>query len=136
MKKASPSVIKGIATFTGMVAGTGLAGLIAGGIAALIGASVLRGDLPGFGALAGTLMGMIIGYPIGVFTALFLTNKLFHHPGSLLLGVLGILLGVIITIGLAEPLNLNHNTDLLFISFLLAPPLLGTTGFRLKNRKR
>ncbi len=44
-------------------------------------------------------------------------------------------MGVVIPIGLAEPLGLNANPDLLWVLILLIPPLLGTAGFHLMGRK-
>ncbi len=125
--------VKKFAAFTGMVIGTAFIGLIFGLLAALIGASILEGELAGFGGLVGAVAGMVIGYPIGVIVGIFVVNKLIHYRGSLLLGSLGSILGGAITIGLAEPLGLNLIPGLLWVSFLLAPPLLGTIGFHLKR---
>ena len=79
-------------------------------------------------------MGMIIGYPVGVITGIILMKRVFHSPGSLLFGILGSILGAILTIGLPEPLNLNINPDILFVAFFLSVPLLGMAGFRLKRK--
>lgn len=125
-----------MAAFAGMVIGTAFAGLLFGLSAALIGASILRGEVAGFGDLVGAIGGMVIGYPIGVIVGILLVNKLLHYRGSLLLGGLGSILGGAITIGLAEPLGLNLNPNLLWASFLLAPPLLGTIGFHLRRAGR
>ena len=128
-------MVKRAVAFVGMVVGSSVCGFIVGVIAILVGAAVLRGDLAGFGTLAGALMGIVIGYPIGVIIGIVVIYKLFHRKGSPKLGMLGSILGAVVTIGLAEPLNLNQNTDLLFVSFFLASPLLGTIGFHLKIKK-
>lgn len=126
--------LKAVAGFIGMVIVTAVTGFVFGALAAFIGASVLQGDLAGFGDLAGALTGMIAGYPIGVIIGIILVNKLLHYKGSVLFGSLGSLCGVALTIGIAEPLNLNLHTDLLFASFFLASPLLGILGFRLRRK--
>jgi hypothetical protein len=117
-----------------MVILTAVTGLAFGALAAFIGASVLHGDLAGFGELAGALTGMVAGYPIGVIVGIILVKKLLHYQGSIMFGSLGSLCGVVLTIGIAEPLNLNLHPDLLFASFFLASPLLGTLGFNLRRK--
>jgi hypothetical protein len=69
---------------------------------------------------------MMVGYPVGVIIGIILVSKLLHYSGSLWTGVLGSILGAVITTGLAEPLNVNLNQALLFTGFFLAPPVLGT----------
>ncbi len=136
MPQSQPvSKSKRIAAYLGMIIFTAFTGFLFGFLGAIIGASIVRGDLFGFGALAGALGGMMVGYPLGVIIGIILVNKLLHYPGSLWLGVLGSILGAAITMGLAEPLNLNLNQALLFTGFFLAPPVLGTTGFHLKIKK-
>jgi hypothetical protein len=107
-------------------------GFIFGLIGAFIGSVMLSGELFGFGGLAGALAGIIIGYPIGVIVGLFLLSRVAHYRGSLALGFTGSILGGILTMGLAEPLNLNINGNLLFALFFIAPPLFATIGFHLK----
>jgi hypothetical protein len=120
------------ASYFGMFLSAVVTGFIFGLIGALIGSAMLRGELFGFGDLAGALAGIIIGYPIGVIAGIFLVSRVAHYRGSVGLGFTGSILGGILTMGLAEPLNLNLNANLLFILFFIAPPLLGTIGFHLK----
>ena len=131
----SASKSKRIADSLGMIIFTAFTGFLFGFLGAIIGASIMRGELSGFGALAGALGGMMVGYPVGVIIGMILVNKLLHYPGSLWLGALGSILGTAVTMGLAEPLNLNLNQALLFTGFFLAPPVLGTAGFHLKIKK-
>jgi hypothetical protein len=107
-------------------------GFIFGIIGAFIGSAMLRGELSGFSELTGALTGIIIGYPIGVIVGIFLVSRVAHYRGSLALGFTGSILGGILTMGLAEPLNLNINANLLFALFFIAPPLFATIGFHLK----
>jgi hypothetical protein len=126
----SSSRREGLATFIGMAAVAGAIGFGAGLLGAYIGANFLRNDCPGFGALVGAVSGMTIGYPVGVITGITVVNKRLHYEGSLWRGILGAILGTVLAIGLAEPLNLNLNPNLLFTGFFLAPPLLGIIGLR------
>lgn len=122
-----------------MFLGASLVGIVLCILGALIGAAVLRGNIAGFGALVGGLMGGILGFPLGVIAGIILVHRVFHYKGSILFGILGSILGAAIIIGLAEPLHLNSNMDVLALCFLLAPPVLGTTGYflgvRVKKKK-
>jgi hypothetical protein len=120
------------ASYFGMFLSASVTGFIFGLIGAFIGAAMFRGELFGFGDLAGALAGIIIGYPIGVIVGIFLVSRVARYRGSVALGFTGSILGGILTMGLAEPLNLNINANLLFALFFIAPPLLGTIGFHLK----
>jgi hypothetical protein len=120
------------ASYFGMFLSAAVTGFIFGLIGALIGAAMLRGELFGVGDLVGALAGIIIGYPIGVSAGIFLVSRVAHYRGSLALGFTGSILGGILTMGLAEPLNLNINSSLLFVLFFIAPPLFATIGFHLK----
>lgn len=122
-----------VAVFSGMVIAIAIIGAIFGFLAALIGDQLLQDDFAGFGGLVGALAGMVIGYPIGVVLGIFLINKVIRYRGSLLLGAIGSIIGAVFIIGLAEPLGINNNPDLLWALILLLPPLLGTIGFHLKR---
>jgi hypothetical protein len=128
--------IKKVAVFSGMVIAIAIIGAIFGFLAALIGAQLLQDGAAGFGGLVGALAGMVIGYPTGVAIGIFLINKVIRYRGSLLFGAIGSIIGVVFTIGLAEPLGINNNPDLLWALILLLPPLLGTIGFHLRVRSR
>jgi len=127
------STAKKIGRFIGAVIGAGIFGVFFGFIAALIGVLIMQGRLFGFGGLAGALGGIIIGYPVGVIIGIVVIKRVFHYQGSIWLGIVGVVLGGAITIGLAEPLNLNLNPNVLFTVFFLLVPVLCTAGFRLKK---
>jgi len=127
------STAKKIVTFIGIVIGIGIFGVFFGFVAALLGAWIMQGRLFGLGGLAGALGGIIIGYPLGVIIGIIVVKRIFHYQGSILLGIVGVVLGGAITIGLAEPLNLNLNPTVLFTVFFLLVPVLCTAGFRLKK---
>lgn len=117
-----------------MLLAIAVAGLVAGFITGLIGAFILRGELFGFGGLVGALVGLLIGYPIGVIAGIVLANRVFRYTGSRLLGIIGSLLGAILTFLLAEYFGLNSGP--LFMFFLVAVPLLGTAGYHLRRSRR
>ncbi len=117
-----------------MVLAITIIGAIFGLMAAAIGAQLLQGENAGFEGLAGALAGMVIGYPIGVVIGVFLINKALRCRGSLLFGAICSIIGAVFIIGLAGPLGLNNNPDLLWALILLLPPLLGTIGFHLRKQ--
>ncbi len=121
-----------IGKFVKITLGTGIVGILLGLIAVLVVALFMKESV-GFGALGLALAGVLVGYPVGVIIGIILTKKVFHYRGSLLLGILGSVLGVIITMGAAEPLNLNTNPNILFAVFFLSVPILCTIGFLLKS---
>ena len=116
-----------------MVIAIAIIGAIFGFLAATIGAWLLQDGAAGFGGLVGAVAGMVIGYPIGVAIGIFLINKVLRYQGSLLFGAIGSIIGAVFIIGLAEPMGLNNNPDLLWALVLLLPPLLGTAGFYLRR---
>ena len=80
-----------------------------------------------------TIGGVIIGYPTGIIVGIISIRKFLHQQGSLLLGILGSIIGAVITIVLAEPLNLNSNANLLFGVFFLNVPIFCLIGFFLRS---
>lgn len=133
MSAKSSSVAKRIFKFALMATGLGVCGIVFGILGALIGGKVLGSDSVGFGALGLAIGGIIIGYPTGIIVGIIAIRKILHQQGSLLLGILGSILGAVITMVLAEPLNLNANINLLFGVFLLIVPAFCLVGFFLKR---
>ncbi|MCD6599650.1 MAG: hypothetical protein J7L19_03665 [Dehalococcoidia bacterium] len=133
MPDKSPTVARRIARFILMAMGLGVTGIVFGLIGALIGGKVIGGNSVGFGALGLALASIIIGYPAGIIVGIVLIKKILHQRGSLLLGISGSIIGAVIVIALAEPLNLNSNTGLLFGTFLLCVPIFCLSGFLLRK---
>ncbi len=133
MSQKSSSLARNIVKFVIMTIGLGIIGIVFGLVGALIGGKVLGGDSFGFGALGLALGGIIIGYPTGIIVGIVSIKKILHQRGSLLFGILGSIFGAIITIAVAEPLNLNSNPYLLFGVFFLSIPLFCLVGFFLKR---
>lgn len=133
MSRKSSSLARNIVKFVIMTVGLGIIGIVFGLAGALIGGKVLGGDSFGFGALGLALGGIIIGYPTGIIVGIVSIKKILHRRGSLLLGILGSIFGAVITIVVAEPLNLNSNPNLLFGVFFLSVPLFCLVGFFLKR---
>ena len=116
-----------------MTIGLGIIGIVFGLVGAIIGGKVLGGDSFGFGALGLALGGVLVGYPTGIIVGIISIRKILHQQGSLLLGILGSIFGAVITIFVAEPLNLNSNPNLLFGVLFLSVPLFCLVGFFLKR---
>ena len=133
MPDKSPTVARRIAKFILMAIGLGVTGIVFGLIGALIGGKVMGGNSVGFGALGLALAGIIIGYPAGIIVGIVSIKKILHQRGSLLLGISGSIIGSVIVLALAEPLNLNSNTGLLFGTFLLCVPVFCLSGFLLRK---
>ncbi len=133
MSQKSSIVARIIVKFVFMAIGLGITGIVFGLIGALIGGKVLGGDSFGFGALGLALGGIIIGYPTGIIVGIVSIKKILHQRGSLLLGILGSIIGSVIIIALAEPLNLNSNSGLLFGAFFLSVPVFCLGGFLLRK---
>ncbi len=133
--------VKKIAAFVVVVIATAFAGLLFGSATVLIVASALPPD--DMGSLGGVIVSVVIGYPIGVILGLLLVGRLFHYRGSLWLGavgsILGGALGGALLIGSWYPFGLWYSSlspGLEYTSFLVLPPLLGTTGFHLRRASR
>ena len=133
MPRKSSVVARTIVKFVFMAIGLGITGIVFGLIGALIGGKVLGGDSFGFGALGLALGGIIIGYPTGIIVGIVSIKKILHQRGSLLLGILGSIIGSVIIVALAEPLNLNSNPNLLFGAFFLSVPFFCLGGFFLRK---
>ncbi|MDP4278949.1 MAG: hypothetical protein QQM50_00145 [Dehalococcoides mccartyi] len=113
----------------GILFGGGIAGALVFSTLAVV---AIGSDSAGFAALGGAVLGIILGYPLGLSMAMIWLRFRTPYAGSAGLGVLGAVLGVLLTIGLAEVTHLNQNSDLLFMSFFIAVPLLAFLGYRLK----
>ncbi len=133
MSQKSSSLARNIVKFVIMTIGLGIIGIVFGLAGALIGGKVLGGDSVGFGALGLAIGGIIIGYPTGIIVGIVSIKKILHQRGSLLLGILGSIIGSVIIIALAEPLNLNSNSGLLFGAFFLSVPVFCLGGFLLRK---
>ena len=117
-----------------MLLGSAITGILAGILGAVILSALLSDGYAGWGGLVGAIMGMAIGYPVGVFIGLVIFKKLLRYSGSLLFGLIGVIVGGILPFVLAEPLSLNLNTNLLWAAVIISPPLLGTIGFNLRKK--
>jgi len=133
MPQQSSFVARRIFKFGLMTIGLGVLGIVFGVIGALIGGKVLGSNSVGFGALGLAIGGVIIGYPTGIIVGIISIRKFLHQQGSLLLGILGSIIGAVVTLVLAEPLNLNSDTNLLFGVFFLTVPIFCLVGFFLKR---
>ncbi|MFC1920200.1 hypothetical protein ACFLYQ_00570 [Chloroflexota bacterium] len=133
MPDKSTMLYKRVARFVITAIGLGIIGIIFGIAGAFIGGRVLGADSVGFGALGLAIGGVLAGYPAGIIIGIILLKKFFHQRGSLLLGIIGSVIGAALIIVLAGPLNLASNANLLFGTFFLIMPTFCLIGFNLKK---
>ena len=118
-----------------MLIGIAFSGFIIGGIAALIGATMMKNSFFGFGGILGSVAGLIIGYPVGVMCGIILFRAWLKYNGAIISGILGCLLGAIIILVLAVPLKLDIPVAWTLALYLVVTPLLGTIGFYLGRKQ-
>jgi hypothetical protein len=117
-----------------MLAGCVVGGAVVGGIVGVIAALVMRNSLFGLGGLAGALLGMMAGYPIGNIVAMLIMKRWLRQDGSLWLAATLCLVGAAGSLGAAELLNISLAISL--PAFFIAAPVLGAVGFRVRRRKK
>ncbi len=123
-----------VSKYIWMVIGTAVAGGIFGVLSALLMSWLMQDGSGGWGGLVGVILGLALGYPVGVFLGMVIFKKLFHYNGSLILGFFGVILGGALPFILSEPLGLNNHGDLLWWFIIFSSPLLGTIGFNLRKK--
>jgi hypothetical protein len=116
-----------------IIAGLAGAGFIVGIIGGYMGAASGTNDYTGFQSLAGTIIGTMAGYPVGVALGLLVLRKLFKVFGSMLFGIIGAVAGVLVVLVLAEPLHINLYSTGIVTFFILTPPVLATIGYFYKR---
>ncbi|MDD4635511.1 MAG: hypothetical protein WC231_05045 [Dehalococcoidales bacterium] len=123
---SSRDIIKPVVMVIGLV----ICGLAAGFLAAFIASRVFEGDAGGWGGLVGAIVGMAAGYPLGVVLGMVATRWIIKYPGSLLLGIPGVLIVPVLCFALAE---LIGNPDFIFGSMFIVSPLVGTIAYHLRR---
>lgn len=117
-----------------MLIGIAVAGGLFGVFSAFILSRLMDGGSGGWGGLIGVIMGLALGYPVGVFIGIVNFKKVFRYNGSLLLGLVGVVMGGALPFILAEPVGLNNYGDLLWAVIIISSPLFGTIGFNLRKK--
>lgn len=133
MAQKSSSLNREIINFVIMTIGLGIVGIVFGVVGALIGGTIVGSDSVGFAALGLAIGGVIIGYPAGIIVGIISIKRIFHQQGSIALGISGSIVGAVVIMVLAEPLNLNSDPNILFGVFLLGVPIFCLVGFNLKR---
>ncbi|APV45440.1 hypothetical protein Dform_02132 [Dehalogenimonas formicexedens] len=123
-----------VKSFFGMALASALGGYAFAILGALIGSKIIDwNSYGGFGGLVGAIAGMILGYAIGVIFGILVFSKAFRYRGSIWLAGLGAILGMVLILGLAEPLNLNSNSNVMLWSLVVLTALFAAWGFHLKK---
>jgi len=86
----------------------------------------------GWDEIAGALGGVMVGYPLGVAAGVFFAGKRMKQTGSLVLALLGSILGTALVFAFAVPLGLTDTSNALWLLFVFFPPLIATLGNHLK----
>jgi len=130
MQTRGSSVVKVIA----LALGIGLVGAGVAALAALVAARAMEGRTTGFGGIVAVLASLLIGYPAGTCIGILLAKRVFHQRGSLWLGFGGVVVGAVLTMIMAEPLQLNVNTSLLMATYACSVAILGAVGYTVLNK--
>ncbi len=124
---------KDILKFFGMAIGTGAIGALLGFGAGYVLATLMRNQVSEWGDLVGAIIGLFVFYPVGVALGQVIF-KMRHYQGSLLLGIIGIVGGVFLTIALNSLIHLNKNTNLLLVTFFVLISILGAAGYHMGRK--
>jgi hypothetical protein len=121
---------KMVIVFIGVLLGTAAVGwVLALGLGLLL-AALLRGRGE-FADLGGVVVGLFGGYPLGVWLGQVIVRRFYR--GSLMFGLLGVLLGIGLTVLLSLVFHLNAHGNVLLMVYAVLVPLLGTVGYLLKR---
>jgi len=113
-----------------MMVGLILCGFASGLLAAFIASRLMEDGHGGWGDIVGAVLGMVTGYPLGVIIGMIITRFVVRYPGSLLLGIPGSLIALVIVFILAD---LISNPDVIFGSIFIASPLVGTAVYHIRR---
>ncbi|MDV2989019.1 MAG: hypothetical protein P3T54_02485 [Dehalogenimonas sp.] len=123
-------------SFAGMLLAGAFTGFLIAIPGIVLGAALVSGnDAGGFGDLVGGIMGMVFGYPLGAVLGIWIYGRVFKYPGSIWLALAGAVMGVVLIFGLAEPLNLNADSNVLLLSYFTVTVVLASWGYHLKAGK-
>ena len=118
----------------------GLPVALVGGFAA---ARLLPRSGNGWDDLIYAILGLIIGYTIGVSIGVFLIGRWLNGRDRIStkrrgywLALLGSVLGAALVLLAAEPLHLNSNTAVLQTFLIALPPIGATLGFNVSRKAR
>lgn len=104
----------------------------AAGLASLggyIGGTVLGGG--DFAALGLAILGLTVGYLVGIMLGLSLIKAVFHQPGSLLLGIGGAIVGFAVPIAIVQFAGFSDSGSWFLSLLFVCIPLFSLGGFLL-----
>jgi hypothetical protein len=116
-----------------------LTGALFGGILAYLSGFIIGSMSPrqsdvGFDGLIRVLSALLIAYPLGVAIGNTFFNRQFRGRSYFWLALLGSVGGIVLAMGLAEPLRLNVNTNVMFIFLGILPPSLAAIFGRFRRK--
>jgi len=77
----------------------------------------------------------MLGYPLGVIGGLFVLKRVLRIPGSIAVGVAGAIVGVALSLGLANLVNQAGDPGMAVVLYFVLVPALAAIGLRLGDRK-
>ena len=110
-------------------AAVAVAGLVCAAIVGVVTGFLVRDELLGVSWGVGAMGGALVGYPLGAIGGLVMLRRMLHLRGSLVLGVVGGLLGAALTMLVVGQLNLASNPSLVYVIYFLSVPVLCVCGF-------
>ena len=119
-----------------MVVGTAALGILTGIVIGAILAFAFGGRLAGWDTLAIIGVGVIFGYPLGIILGQLITYKWRRYPGSLPMGIAGVIVGAAATLGIAYLLYPNVAVSLSMPAYFVLTPLAGAAGYHLRSRPK
>ena len=123
------SIVRRLAIFVGMTIGLAICGAILAVVGAFVGGKGFSRDV--YSALGLALIGVITGYLAGNIIGIILIKKVLHQNGSILLGILGCIAGIVITLVLT--ITLDPDINVFFWMAIVSVPVLSLAGFYLKR---
>ena len=130
------NVLNKTAIWLGVILGVAACGVALSLALTFLGGWLLDDVDFGFGGLGLVLLGILLSYPLGVSLGIILLDKKLNYRGWILAGITGTVLGGLLLVVLAETVNLNLYLDVMWILFVLLPPLLGVIGFHIPKPGR
>ena len=118
-----------VVRFIGLVVGLAVCGAVFAVIGGFVGGGIVGEN--NFGALGLAILGVVAGYFLGNILGMVLIKRFIHPHGSILLGILGSIAGVTITVVVG--IMLDPNINLFFWIALISVPVLCLAGFYLKR---
>ncbi len=130
--RASPGRQRAV-QFLMIAAVVAAAGLVCAAVVGVVTGFILRDEASGVSWTAAAVGGAFLGYPLGVIGGLVMLRRILQLHGSLLLGLIGVVLASALTMFAAGLFDLSANASLVYLIYFAIVPLLCVFGFLLRG---